>query len=93
MASNTFVWVFVGEHAAFPSGVFTTRERADSWIRNHRLSGVLTAYPVDQGAYDWAIDQGFFNPKNDDKRTPDFIGKFSSAMQEHFHYAEGVSDQ
>ena len=37
-----------------------------------RLSGTLTKYPVDVGVYDWAIGGGFFTPKRDDHRSPDY---------------------
>ncbi len=83
------VWVFNGERSQFPSGVFTLREVAESWIKQHRLSGTLTAYPMDVGTYDWAIDAGFFTPRRDDQRSAEFIGRFSSASQEHYHYQDG----
>ncbi len=45
------LWVFVSASQGFrfPGGVFSTRERAEEWIREHRLSGTLTLYPVDVG--------------------------------------------
>ena len=46
------VWVFHGEKASFASGVFRSVERAETWISKYGLSGVLTAYPVDEGAFD-----------------------------------------
>jgi hypothetical protein len=36
------VWVFNGARSSFPSGVFETREEADTWIRKWRLTGTLT---------------------------------------------------
>jgi hypothetical protein len=59
------VWVFHGEGARFASGVFTSKEKAAQWIEDRRLSGVLTAYPLDEGAYDWAIRNGFFIATNE----------------------------
>ena len=79
------VWIFNGG-SAFPSGVFTSRERAEEWIRRNRLAGTLTAYPLDMGAYDWAVSEGYFIPKRDDQKTSEFIARFSSAYQEHYHY-------
>ena len=32
---------------------------------------------------------GHFAPKRDDQRTPQFIQRFSSATQEHYHYEDG----
>jgi hypothetical protein len=44
------VWVFLGERAHWPSGVFTWRES-----------------------------------------EPEFIGGFTTAMQEHWHFTDGVN--
>ena len=83
------VWIFNGPKGQFPSGAFSSREEAERWIQKHRLSGCLTAYPIDVGVYDWAVAAGFFAPKRDDQRAPEFIQCFSSASQEHYHYEEG----
>jgi hypothetical protein len=83
------VWIFTGPKAQFPSGVFKGRDTAEHWIEQHRLSGTLTAYPVDVGVYDWAVGAGCFVPKRDDQRAPEFIQRFSSASQEHYHYENG----
>ncbi len=86
------VWIFTGPRAQFPAGVFTQLEIAEKWILENRLSGTLTAYPLDVGTYDWAISIGYFAPKRDDQRTPEFIQRFSSASQEHFHYENGIQE-
>jgi hypothetical protein len=86
------VWIFNGEKGRFPSGVFAERESAEKWIKNYNLSGVLTLYPIDEGIYDWAIRNEFFKPSKVKEQTPDFIGTFSSASQEHFHYVDGQLD-
>lgn len=82
-------WIFNGPKGQFPSGVFSSRETAEAWIHQHGLSGTLTAYPVDVGVYDWALAGGHFTPKRDDQLGPDFIQRFSSATQEHYHYEQG----
>ena len=84
-----FVWIFNGVKSNFPSAVFRHLSDAETWITNHSLSGVLTRYPLDIGAYDYAISRGIFTPKNADQETPLFIGKFSSASFEHYHYEDG----
>ncbi len=84
-----YIWVFNGARSSFPSGVFELREDAQSWIAENKLTGTLTKYPVGQGVYQWAIDEGAFEPKRDDQKTPEFIGKFSSASLEHYHYEDG----
>lgn len=83
------VWVFTGPRAQFPSGIFSEREKAEQWIRQHRLNGTLTAYPMDVGVYDWAVSAGLFTAHRDDQRSSDFIQRFSSASQEHYHYENG----
>lgn len=82
------VWIFNAAEARFPGAAFTSCELADSWIAKHSLTGVLTAYPLDQGVYEWAISEGFFRPK--DTAKPRFVGGFTSAHQEHYHYEDGV---
>jgi hypothetical protein len=83
------IWVFNGGGNPFPSGVFSQHQHAEVWIRQHHLTGTLTAYPLDIGVYHWAIEQGHFKPKTDKHNTPAFIGSFSSAAQEHYHYENG----
>lgn len=83
------VWIFNGPKAQFPCGAFTSRELAESWIRQRRLSGTLTAYPLDVGVYEWVVGLGSFVPKREDQRSPEFIQIFSSAYQEHYHYEDG----
>jgi hypothetical protein len=82
-----FVYVFNGG-GTFPSGVFSTRSTAEEWIAMHRLSGTLTKSPVDLGAYDWAVSEGYFKPKRDDQKTADFIQRFACG-HEHYHYDDG----
>jgi hypothetical protein len=90
MLEDVVVWVFNGASGQFPSAVFSSKERADEWIRAHHLTGVLTAYPVDISVYDWAIQRGHFRPKKEIHSSPEFIQKFSSATQDHSHYREGL---
>jgi len=82
-------WIFNGANSRFCSGVFSTRENAERWISNYKLSGLLTLYPMDESAYDWAISNDFFSPSKDSHKAPDFIQKFTSASQEHYHYEDG----
>jgi len=92
MEKSQSVWVFVGSEGRFPGGVFRTRGAAEEWIQRHGLSGVLTEYPLDVGAYDWAIAEGHFTPKTDRERSASFVGQFSSGGQDHSHYADGVRE-
>jgi hypothetical protein len=89
--STEFVWVFSGDGARLSSAVFSDKKMADAWISGHRLSGMLAKYPVNTGIYDWAIKTNKFIPKRDDQGTPEFIGRFSCASLEHYHYENGIS--
>jgi hypothetical protein len=89
MSNPPTVWVFNGARSNFPSAIFTTRELAEEWIARHRVTGTLTRYPLDQGVYEWAVEHGYFKPKRLDQQTGEFIGRFSAANQEHYHYEDG----
>ncbi|MDF1743702.1 MAG: hypothetical protein P1V19_08400 [Gimesia sp.] len=80
------IWVFHAEESKFTSGVFTTKLKAEQWIALHKLSGILTKYPVDTGVYDWAIEADVFRPTKEYQTSANFVGKFTSASQEHYHY-------
>lgn len=83
------MYVFIGEGASFPAGIFTTLEKAEEWIRTHSLSGILSKYPVDKGLYDWAIQEDLFKVKNDYQKDSKFIQRFTCASSDHFHFEEG----
>lgn len=84
--STQYVWVFNGAKSSFPSGVFNSREKAEQWIAEYKLEGTLTLYPLDSSVYDFAIANGWFRPKSPHQSLPEFIQRFTSASQEHFHY-------
>ncbi|MEJ1164413.1 hypothetical protein V9K97_11960 [Variovorax sp. CCNWLW186] len=86
------VWVFNGAGGRFPSAIFEEKSEAEEWIRKHRLTGVLTKYPVGTSVYQWALETDNFKIKNERDQSPEFIQKFSSAAQEHMHYENGSSD-
>jgi hypothetical protein len=83
------VWIFHGAGAGFSGAVFSTPGLAEAWIAEHRLSGTLTEYPLNCGVYDWAIASGLFQARNEKRVSPAFIGGFTSASQNHFHYEHG----
>lgn len=91
MIPDRCAWVFVAAGAASPGGVFTSRELAEAWIRNRGLSGVLTAYPLDQGCLDWASQRGLVTGRALARvDEPSFVGAFTSAAQDQIHYSAGV---
>ena len=94
MVPESAIWVFNGDGGQFPGGVFSSQDRAVAWIEEHALSGVLTAYPLDEGCLDWAVRVGVFKvttPRHEERlRDPRFRSAFSSASQEHWHFVDGV---
>lgn len=86
------VWVFIGTGAKFPSGVFSSKKNGEQWITDNKLSGVLTEYPMDIAIYEWAIKKSYFVPKKNQEFSTEFIQKFTSASQKHFHYENGSVD-
>src|SRR4030088_980918 len=90
MAAKT-VWLFQGNKVSQPSAAFSQLRPALAWIGRHSLSGMLTAYPLNEGAYDWAVRHGYYRPKSEP--DPAFIGKFTSASQKHYHFEHGVSEE
>ena len=85
------VWVFNGESSRFPSGIFQLQEEAVAWITRHGLTGTLTKYPLGISVYDWAIETGSFKVRSSKDEQAEFIGKFSSAAQEHLHFENGAA--
>lgn len=84
-----YAWLFNGEMGRFASAVFTELTLAEDWIKSNRLTGVLTRYPINIGVYDWAVKEELFSIKAEEHTSPLFIGKFTSAGQEHYHYENG----
>lgn len=89
MYNEPSVWVFHGTSAQITSGVFADLESATAWIRKHKLSGMITRYPLGQGFYDWAVEQEYFKPKEDRHRSPAFIQSFTCASAEHYQIEDG----
>lgn len=83
------VWIFHGEGARFASGVFRSRDEGMAWIAEHRLTGILTEYPLGVGCYDDAIARGLFRPSREHHGTPEHIAQFSPGRTEHIHVADG----
>jgi hypothetical protein len=93
MLPDHHVWVFTTGTDTTPGGVFSSRERAEVWIRDRRLTGILTAYPLDEGAFDWALRVGAVTGRARDRGDePAFVGSFTSAGQDHYHYEDGTGD-
>lgn len=87
-----YVFVFNGAGTNLPCGVFIQYTVAEEWIRKHSLSGLLTAYPLNKGVYDWAIENKYLEVKREHQTQPKFIQNFSSAYLEHYHFEDGKLD-
>jgi hypothetical protein len=84
------VWIFHGAESNFTSGAFTDKDIAEGWIKQYKLTGTLSLYPLNKGVYDWAIQEGIFTPTKEYQYTGEFVQKFNSASQEHYHYSKGL---
>lgn len=84
---DNFLFVFHGEGAKFASGVYDSLEGAKRSIASHKMSGILTCYPVNETAYDYAVRNEFFQPKP--TQSESFVQRFTSASQEHYHFQNG----
>ncbi|MDR0996220.1 MAG: hypothetical protein LBL69_00985 [Zoogloeaceae bacterium] len=86
---DEYAWIFHGEKADLCTAVFSSLDRAEIWIRQYSVSGMLTRMPVNVSIYDWVISSGYFEPKKDCQTTSKFIQTFTSAYLEHYHYDNG----
>ncbi len=83
------VYIFQGNGVESPCAVFSKLETAENWIKHQSVSGTLTVYPLDISVIEWAVAMGYFNPKNDDQKTPEFIAGFTSVSGMNYHYEAG----
>ena len=92
-APEPTVWVFTGPQGHFPEGIFSSPERAETWIAAHQLTGTLTAHPLDRGIIDWVRERRWTNLRPQGlarkRQEPESIVSSSTASQEHYHYEEG----
>jgi hypothetical protein len=86
------VWIFHGATASFASGVFAHRDQGLEWIAKHRLTGVLTEYPVGDGCYDIAMRAGHFSPSQPHHGTSAHVAAFSPGYTDHVHVRDGAID-
>ena len=94
MLPEPHVWIFSCSAGRFPGGAFTDLDLAKAWIARHNLTGVLTAYPLNEGCFDWAVTNDCTNLKPDKlpikAADPGFVGSFTSASLEHLHFEQGL---
>lgn len=89
MSEYQNAWVFNGAPRQPVSGVFSSMVLAEEWIHSNKLSGLLTAYPIDIGVYDWAVREAIIQPMEDIESTSQYIASFTHSIQDHYHYERG----
>ncbi|MDB5046780.1 MAG: hypothetical protein JWQ08_2830, partial [Deinococcus sp.] len=80
------VWVFLGDRARQSAAVFSTFELGEAWVKEQGFEAMLTWYPLDMSAYDWAVQTGRFKPKPEPLPKGVLAG-FTSAAQPHEHFS------
>lgn len=84
-----YIWIFMGARGWTPAGVFSDYDKAVAWIAEHRLSGYLGKFPVDISVFDWAVQNGFYVPKEARDKDSTAIARFGTAALKHEHYYDG----
>jgi hypothetical protein len=82
------VWMFTGDSSKLPSGIFSSKGKAEDWVRRHKLTGTLSEFPLDNGTYDHAIAEGLFEPRKEHETEAWFIADFSPRLP-HEHWRNG----
>jgi len=84
-----YVWIFHGDDARFAAAVFAAKDEALAWAERHRVTGVLTLYPVGDGCYDIAVKEKRFHPSKPHHGSPRHVAQFSPGWTEHIHLDDG----
>lgn len=87
LAGERVVWVFYSSdaRAVHPCGVWSTRECADAWIRRVDARGILSAYILDESAYDSNVRLGLLRLTKPERETLEFQRRYNTAV-DHDHY-------
>lgn len=85
-----YIYVFIGEESNVPSGVFSSYDKGEKWIKDNLLNGSLNELPLDISVYQWAIDKEYFEPKKEYQKEARFIQRFTSASINHWHFENGT---
>ena len=79
------VWVFQRTGGHFPSGVWSSKENAERWIQQAGAAGTLSAYVLDESAYDSNVRLELLKIDNPERLTREFRRDFTTAI-DHDHY-------
>ncbi|CAM3103334.1 hypothetical protein STSO111631_00685 [Stackebrandtia soli] len=91
ISSHEHVWIFHGQGTQFASAVFASTDDGLAWAARHRVTGILSRYPVGDGCYDIAVREGQFRPSKDHHGTPEHIARFGPGPH-HVHITDGATD-
>jgi hypothetical protein len=75
-------------HAA---GIFHSLEDASAWAARHRLTGIVTEYPLGDGCFDVAVRERRLSPSKLHHGTPANVAAFSPGWTRHVHIVDGVA--
>lgn len=91
-ARQRLVWMFSSTESpsVFPTGIWTSKEKAEVWIASVSASGVLSGYLLDKSAWDSNVRLGLLKLSKPERDTSEFKRKFTTAI-DHFHYKDGHS--
>ena len=96
MKPENNIWIFVGEGGRFPGGAFTDLAKAEAWVSEHKLTGMISVMPIDQGLFDWALENDALNMKaeklKEKSQDSGFIATCTTGSLEHYYYENGVRD-
>jgi hypothetical protein len=87
--ARRFVWVFMGEGAEFPSGIFARKTKAEVWIKDGNLTGTLMVFPLNEGTYQCARKLGILAEDEMGRTDPEYVQRYYSSRQENYHYVKG----
>jgi hypothetical protein len=68
--------------------VWSSRANAEHWIARLGASGTLSAYVLNESAYDSNVTAGRLKADGPERRTPEFIREFTTPI-DHSHYTDG----
>lgn len=93
IANEKLVWIFHSDDAksVHPCGVWTSREKAEAWIKRVDAAGILSAYVLDESAYDSNVRLDLLKLTKPERLTPEFHRRFTTAV-DHEHYHRGETE-
>ena len=97
MPAPRLLWIFYSSGARLAGGAFEDIAMADYWIAKHKLTGVLMAYPIDEGCFDWELRRTMIGSQSEKLRAkmcdPAFVGGFVSTAQARIEFENGKRAQ